>query len=349
MNKIENSKNRNLNLDYLRVFATLATIILHVAAQNWEVADVNSFEWQIFNFYNSIVRWSVPVFVMISGTLFLGRNLTIKTIYSKYILRMVIAFCVWSSFYTFLYTDGKRDFVKYFIIGPYHLWFIWMIIALYMAIPILKLFTERENITKYYITLSVIFAFGIPTLGTIVSHFGNEKIQWVMESVITAVNSMKFNVVLGFSLYFVLGYYIYSKELSTKQRGIIYLAGIVGFIMTIVLSSASSVKLQKHLVSYYSEFNLNVLLESVAVFTFFKYVNWSKLKLDKLISKLSKYSFAVYLIHIWVLDRLQVNGLNTLSMNPVVSVPCISIIVLLISFVIATILNHIPIVKKYIV
>jgi len=342
-------KERKLNLDYLRVFATLATITLHVAAQNWQTTDINGFEWQVFNIYNSIVRWCVPVFVMISGALFLNKNLTLKTIYSKYILRLIIAFGVWSSFYTFLYTDGKREFVKYFIIGPYHLWFIWMIIALYMAIPFLKLLTEKEIIIKYYIVLSIVFAFIIPTVGTIINHFGNEDMRWIMDSIITAVNSMKFNVVLGFSSYFVLGNYIYNKELSKKQRIIIYLTGILGFIMTILLSSISSVKLQKHLVSYYSEFSFNVLLESIAVFTSFKYVNWSKVKLDKVISTLSKYSFAIYLIHIWVLDRLQLSGVNTLSMNPIISVPVISIIVFLISIVIAAILNHIPIVKKYIV
>ena len=52
----------------------------------------NSLEWKVFNFFESIVRWSVPIFVMISGSLFLGREIPLRKMYSKYIFRMVIFF-----------------------------------------------------------------------------------------------------------------------------------------------------------------------------------------------------------------------------------------------------------------
>ncbi len=77
------TQNRTIYFDYLRVFATAAVILLHVAAFNWLSTDVNGYDWKVFNFYDSIVRWGVPVFVMISGALFLGRDdISIK----KYIL-----------------------------------------------------------------------------------------------------------------------------------------------------------------------------------------------------------------------------------------------------------------------
>lgn len=67
-------------------------MVLHISAQNWRVTDVISFEWNVFNFYDSIVRWAVPVFVMISGALFLSREYSIKKIYGKNILRILVAF-----------------------------------------------------------------------------------------------------------------------------------------------------------------------------------------------------------------------------------------------------------------
>ena len=67
---------RILYFDFLRIFATLAVMVLHVAAQNWYSTSVSSFEWQTFNFFNSIVRWGVPIFVMISGALFLNERET---------------------------------------------------------------------------------------------------------------------------------------------------------------------------------------------------------------------------------------------------------------------------------
>lgn len=64
--RIIKNNNRCIELDYLRVFATFAVMILHIAGSNWYTTDVNGIEWQTFNFYDSIVRWSVPVFVMMN-------------------------------------------------------------------------------------------------------------------------------------------------------------------------------------------------------------------------------------------------------------------------------------------
>ena len=93
--QLENpTKVRTVYFDYLRVFATLAVMVLHTSAQNWSKTDVNSFTWQTFNFFDSIVRWGVPVFVMISGSLFLSRDIPIKVIYNGgFILRMVCCLC----------------------------------------------------------------------------------------------------------------------------------------------------------------------------------------------------------------------------------------------------------------
>ena len=100
MNTISNpacgsGEKRIVYLDYLRVLATLAVFLLHISSQNWKNTDVNTFQWQIFNFTDSISRWCVAVFVMISGALFLGRRHSIKKIYTKYIFRLVTAALFW--------------------------------------------------------------------------------------------------------------------------------------------------------------------------------------------------------------------------------------------------------------
>ena len=84
--------NRIAFLDYLRVCSIFFVIMIHVATQNLWAMDVNSFAWQTFNFYDCLSRWCVPVFVMISGALFLTKTITISQIYKKYILRLLISF-----------------------------------------------------------------------------------------------------------------------------------------------------------------------------------------------------------------------------------------------------------------
>lgn len=80
------NKTRLAYYDYLRVAAIFGVIMIHVSAQNWQNSNVNSIEWQFFNIYDSMMRWAVPVFVMISGSLFLNREYNIKTIYKKIFL-----------------------------------------------------------------------------------------------------------------------------------------------------------------------------------------------------------------------------------------------------------------------
>ena len=153
-------------LDYLRVFAIFFVIMIHVSAQNWYKIDVNDFFWQTFNFYDSISRWSVPVFVMISGALFLNKDIIISQIYKKYILRLMISFLVWSAFYCFL---GNRSLsLKNILNGEYHMWFIFMIIGLYMLSPIIREIVKNKKIMKYFLLLAFIFTFFIPFVNQII-------------------------------------------------------------------------------------------------------------------------------------------------------------------------------------
>lgn len=85
-------KDRVVYFDYLKIIAALAVIMIHIASENWYTIDVESTKWFCLNFYDSIARFGVPVFVMISGALFLDKKVKISEIYSKYILRLVIAF-----------------------------------------------------------------------------------------------------------------------------------------------------------------------------------------------------------------------------------------------------------------
>src|SRR5574344_2350792 len=60
--------------DLLRVVAIFTVVAVHLSAQHWPDVDVHSRAWFAFNLYCSLGKWSVPIFVMISGALFLGRD-----------------------------------------------------------------------------------------------------------------------------------------------------------------------------------------------------------------------------------------------------------------------------------
>lgn len=344
--KFNGRTDRTIYLDHLRVTATLAVVILHVSAQNWYTTDVDTFEWQVFNFFSSVVRWAVPVFVMISGTLFLSREIPQRKMLSKYVLRMVTSFIVWSTVYVIFCEGGITGIIQ----GHYHMWFILMIAGLYTCIPFIRPIAENEDKLKYYFALAFLFAFALPWVSTLSNDFGNALLIKGINAVMETVGKIDLHFVLGYTSYFVLGYYLDKIALSEKQRRIIYLLGAAGFVLTVVLDSVVALKNQQPCGNYYGNFAVNILMESIAVFTWFKYRKYDKTSLNTVMAKLSKYSFGAYLVHALILEQLADKlGLNTLSFNAIGAVLLIAAIVFVVSFVISAVLNHIPFLNKYIV
>lgn len=330
--------------DYLRVLGVLAVIILHIAASGCYSNDVNSFEWNVFNFYDSIVRWAVPVYVMISGALFLGRDVPLSKIYGKNILRIVTAFIFWSFVYaarTYIKTGDLTGFIKNFMSGHFHLWFLFMITGLYMIVPFMKKIAESKFLTKYFLVLSLIFAFILPQLIDIFSSFTNfsgDLLRGMLEN-----SNMHF--VIGYSSYFLLGYYLNNLDISPRLTRIIYFAGIIGFAGTILLTLYASRFNNNFVHSFYIKSTVNVLLESIAIFVFCK-KNFNRP--SKFIRTLSQYSFGAYLVHAAGLMLVGKIGMNNL-LNPVIYVPVTAIFIFIVSFIVSGILNHIPVLNKYIV
>ena len=98
---MEKLEERKMHLDYLRIIAILCPIIGHFITINSKNTSINSVHWLIANVIDNLLRWCIPVFVMISGALFLDQNkeINIKTLYKKNILRLFIALIFWSLFY----------------------------------------------------------------------------------------------------------------------------------------------------------------------------------------------------------------------------------------------------------
>ena len=345
--------NRVFYFDYLRIVAIFAVIFLHTAAQNWYITDVSSFEWNVFNFYDSLVRWGVPVFVMISGALFLNKEQLISKLYRKNILRMLIILFFWSTIYaTWGYlvlhqnTTLKDSFFS-IVKGPSHLWFLYMLIGLYMVVPFLQKIIQDRKIAKYFVILSLVFAFIIPNLIKII----NLKFPSIAEVLNEVINTMRLNFVLGYTGYFVLGYLLHNSKITKKTEIILYILSICSLIFTILSTTLLSNYLHEPSIIFYNNLSLNVCIISISVFIFFKQhiKNPTKRKINKLLF-LSKCSLGVYLIHIIILDILQiVFNLNSLSFNPIFSIPTIAILVFISSYIISIILNKIPIVNKWLI
>lgn len=341
------SKNRVVYADILKIFASFSVVFLHVAAGGWGVAGIETYEWKVFNIYDSMLRFGVPVFVMASGMFLLRteKNLSIVDIYKKYIPRIVICFLSWSFLYAiYPVASGKiqfeqERFLREFVFGHYHMWYLYMIVGLYIITPILRKIVQDKKSTEYFIILSVVFAFLLPFVSKV----------FLLKDFEMFVRKFEVSLVLGYSGYYVLGYYIDNYEIKIMTRKIIYMAGILGVVATAALTSIISLKTGKADSMFYSYLFPNVLICSIAVFVFFRYYV-SKIKFStkslKAAGVLSAFSFRIYLIHDFFNIFLYEAGISAVNYNPVFSVPLIAAAVFAMSFIASYIIGKIPFLNK---
>lgn len=348
------TSNRVVYFDYLRIIAAISVVFLHVSAQKWYSTDVNTQAWFVMNAYNGLQRWNVPVFVMISGALVLGKEISLKQLYSKKIIRMIIVFIFWSLLYACWDLFSNNDYnIKHFIrevvFGHYHLWFMYMLVGLYMIVPLLSIIVKNKRLTKYFLVLALVFAFTLPGLNDIMEQI----VPNLSEALTTVLSKMQLNFVLGFSGYFVLGYFLYRTPISRKTEFILYILGLLGVIFTIGATIGLSNWLNLPMTCFLSNLTLNTFIVSVAVFTFFKqHLNKpvNSQKTQNLIMFISKCTFGVYLIHPFFIEALnKFANINTLSFNPILSIPVISLVVFLASLMVSVLFNKIPVINKWIV
>lgn len=104
-----NSSSRIVYFDSARVIAILAVVLLHSSTMFLETQGTN---FVLGSILNSLTRFGVPCFVMISGAIFLDENrkLTVPHIIKKYVMGIVWLIVAWNIIYAILYT----------IILPFH-------------------------------------------------------------------------------------------------------------------------------------------------------------------------------------------------------------------------------------
>jgi len=335
-------------LDFLRIIGSIVVVLLHASSHVFYVSDINSWVWAVHNLYRSALRWAAPIFIMISGALFLDpeREISIRALYRKYIFRIAVALIVWDVFYagiSTLISDGSlRSFAVYLLRFHYHMWYLLVLLGLYLAVPVLRMITQSMKTTRYFLGLSLFFTFIAPLL---------LKLP-VLNKLEYAFGHMDFHLTLGYSCYFVAGYWLAKENIPKKARLLIYVLGAAGAAATMLLTSLATKRAQTVDETYYNNFFIGVMLQAVAVFVFARY-DMPRLSRKEPVIRLKnravRCSFGIYMIHPFVILCTEKLSLDTGSFNPVAAVPAVSLLVWVLSLLITSVLRKIPFVNKYVV
>lgn len=325
-------KERIAYLDLLRVISAFLVIFLHAAAV-FCVHGYPTRSWHLIAFCQMVSRIGVPLFIMVSGALFLNpqKNITFENLFKKYIPRLGLVFVFWWVVYEFVdfWLKGTPLSLSGFLDPKVHLWFLPMLIGLYLLVPILRVLVQNQRLTEYFLSVWVI----ITLLNDI--PMSSHLLDW-----------SHFPVISNNVGYFVLGYYLtgvkYSERFFRTALGLAIICIIVdfGLIEWLTLQNGSATS---KILATTSVFKI---LPSAIVFLIAKkYAGRVGKKTGMVIRYLQGDMLGVYLIHMLWLMLLRKMLIFHLT-SSIISIPLMSVIGFALSIASIELLRRIPLIKK---
>jgi surface polysaccharide O-acyltransferase-like enzyme len=98
------------------------------------------------SFFDSFVRSCVPLFVIASSYLLFPVQGSTGDFFRRRLSRLLVPFVVWSLFYAFYWgnpVENLKDLLLNFNYSAGHLWFVYMLLGVYLLMPLLSPWAER--------------------------------------------------------------------------------------------------------------------------------------------------------------------------------------------------------------
>jgi surface polysaccharide O-acyltransferase-like enzyme len=294
---------------------------------------------------NNLWQWCVPIFVMITGVLFLNpeKDISLEKILKKYVFRVVLAIIVFGIPYCFMEIFFEANFsFKFSQIGIAtfnaiqgkswdHMWYLYMIAGLYLSIPLIKTFVinASKSVIKYTLAVLFIFTSIIPSLESIFQYkFG----------IYIPINSV-------YVFYLLLGYYIHYNKLKIKN--IILMALIMVYVLFVIF-----MPLNKNFISFENAgriiltgYNSPIVIMVTAAVFCLLYQGGKKNKAMDIIAPMC---FGIYLIHTLFINFLYKFIKLTPEKYPlIIVIVLVTIITIVLSICFSYLARKIKIIKIY--
>ncbi len=338
------------NVFFIKGLAVLAVVILHVSATLVLGLSIQEQRgaWITANIFDSLVRWAVPLFVIVSGYLLLDPKKTESksVFYLKRMKKIFVPLIFWTFLYQMilfsknLYLNEEinilEDFFKPILYGKpfYHLWYLYMITGLYFLTPYIRTLILKLSINKILYLTIILFIISILLYNVL--RFKNYELMF-------------FLLWIYYLPFYLTGYLLrYSlKTYTTIAFSMFLLSTILTIIITFYLSEKFGVEKSKGLF-FYGYLSPTVVVASLSL----AYVLFESSKVyifENFISLLGKHSFGIYLIH----PIFIILGVKVLQQPYGVISTCIFIIfltssVVFLSLITVKFLNRFQITKKII-
>ncbi|GAA0189188.1 acyltransferase family protein [Cytobacillus oceanisediminis] len=344
--------------DRLRVMATVGVVLLHggagiVGARRGEQTGFFT-SLNAANVYDSAGRFAVGCFFMISAALLLApeRPFDVVRQTRKVLVPLVvwsfvyIAYAVWTS------TSGRSTPVNGSIGDPdvaapvqilrdalaapvaYHLWFVYVLVGLYLVVPLLRPLTARPTAERRGLLLyGVSILLGLELLARFVPQVwpGTPRLYVSFLDVFPS----------GFVGVFLLGFLLYHHppRVPAAVPALVATGGFAWIVVAVWRQQSAEVPS----LWAYENLNLPVLLFSAGVFTFVTRPAARLRPATRAVGVVSALSYRIYLVHALVLHVVRTEGPtgDLYQDSPVVGIPVAVAVTLVVSFAIAWLLGRV--------
>ena len=323
------NNSRVVFLDWVRVIACFMVMLVHCiepfylgGPEGTYIASKTDALW--VTLVNSALRSAVPLFVLTSSYLLFPLKTDTTTFFRKRFSRVVVPFAVWSLLYCVIPPIGSagnidiaanfKDLAFNFVMtSSGHLWFVYMLLGVYLLMPLLSPWVEKVS-RKGERTFLILWAVTtvLPLLRPLAETVTGSTNLWG-ECPWNPYGT--FYYVSGFIGFIVLGHYIrtYAGELSWK-RTLAYAIPfwIIGYAVTaggfwhfmptengfpVSAPYETAVRME----TTWNFCTFGVMMQTLAYFLVFRKITASGWVYDHLVLPVSKLSYGMYLMHMFVL------------------------------------------------
>jgi surface polysaccharide O-acyltransferase-like enzyme len=345
---------RLLYADAIRAYAIVSVVFLHVVSPMVaDPASVPRWWWWTANLYDAFLRPCVPLFVIVSGLFLLDPRKTesLGLFFKKRVMKVLIPFVFWGVVYLLVKASiqgmhpSGLSLLKELISGPVytHFWFLYMILGLYLAAPILRIYTAHAPIAiqYYFLALWIMAASILP----------------LMEKIIGVSVGIPLVVATQYVGYFVLGPLLRDRVLGPRALApaVALFAGCGLF--TAAATGAIVARFGNFHGLFYDFLSPNIIVMSVCAFLILRSLPWERVTMrhplaSEWIPRLSTLSFGIYIVHYLLVELLRYGKLGIAlpgsTWPPLMTAPVTAIIAFAMSLAVVSVIRLFPL-GRYII
>lgn len=155
---------REVWIDWLRVSACFMVFIVHstepfyLGGNGALILNESDAFWS--SFFDSFVRSCVPLFIIASSYLLFPVRYSAGEFFRKRATRILVPFLIWTTVYAFVWGEPVENFRNLLLNFNYaagHLWFVYMLLGIYLLMPMLSSWAEKVGKKELLFYLAICF------------------------------------------------------------------------------------------------------------------------------------------------------------------------------------------------